>query len=75
MEETLHTNFDEIAALTAELGGGMDSMFSDLMASLAPNNADDKCNLLIERIKSTKLRYENRANKIRSLPSSPSKYA
>lgn len=74
LETTLHSNFDEIAALTAELGGSMDSMFSDLMKSMQPTSATAKCDAVKARIALKKTTLVHRREQIKSLPASPQKY-
>jgi hypothetical protein len=74
LETTLHSNFDEIAALTAELGGNMDSMFSDLMKAMQPTSATTKCDAVKARIALKKTTLVHRREQIKSLPSSPQKY-
>ena len=75
IKEKLRDNFDEIAALTAELGGSMDAMFSDLMLSMQPTSANDKCTSLQNRIALKKATLQDRRTKIRSLQASPHKFA
>ena len=76
LEGTLRGNFDEISALQSELGGDMDSMFDDLMASLQPQSASEtKCEELKKKIVQAKNSLRHRLTKIQSLDASPQKYA
>ena len=74
LENTLESNFDEIAALQAELGNSMDSMFSDLMMSIQSTTAKEKCDALKKKLCAKIDILNNRKLEIQSLPSSPRKY-
>ena len=72
LEGTLQGNFDEISALQSELGGDMDSMFDDLMASLQPQSSSEtKCEELKKKIVHAKNSLLHRLAKIQSLDASP----